>query len=117
LNKAESQVVIDGGGIRYNDGGQVAAINAAVSAKIETPRGGTYDVTLPDGTIVKLNAGTVLTYPTIFAKDKREVTLVGEAYFEVAKRKDHPFVVQTKNQQVQVLGTHFNINAYQTSRR
>lgn len=115
LNKAESQVVIDGGGIRYNDGGQVAAINAAVSAKIETPRGGTYDVTLPDGTIVKLNAGTVLTYPTIFAKDKREVTLVGEAYFEVAKRKDQPFVVQTKNQQVQVLGTHFNINAYQTS--
>jgi len=115
LNKGESQVVIDSSGIRYNDGYQVATINAAVSATIETPRGGTYDVTLPDGTTVKLNAGTVLTYPTVFAKDKREVTLTGEAYFEVAKRKDQPFVVRTKNQQVLVLGTHFNINAYETS--
>lgn len=115
LNKDESQVVIDGTGIRYHDGGRVAAINAAVSAKIETPRGGTYDVTLPDGTTVKLNAGTVLTYPTVFAKDKREVTLTGEAYFEVAKRKDQPFVVHTKNQQILVLGTHFNIYAYETS--
>ncbi len=115
LNKDENQVLVDSNGIRYNDGGQVAAINAAVSAKIETPRGGTYDVTLPDGTTVKLNAGTVLTYPTVFAKDKREVTLIGEAYFEVAKRKDQPFVVHAKNQNIMVLGTHFNVNAYQTS--
>ncbi|CAM3534556.1 FecR family protein [Sphingobacterium prati] len=115
LNKAENQVVIDGSGIRYNDGDEVAEINAAVSAKIETPRGGTYDVTLPDGTMVKLNAGTVLSYPTVFAKDKREVTLIGEAYFEVAKRKEQPFVVHAKNQQILVLGTHFNVNAYRTS--
>lgn len=115
LNKGEKQVVIDGGGIRYEDGHEVAPINAAVSARIETPRGGIYEVTLPDGTLVKLNAGTTLSYPTVFAKDKREVTLLGEAYFEVAKKKDQPFIVHTKNQQVQVLGTHFNINAYQTS--
>jgi len=112
LNKGESQVVIEGGGIRYDDGHEVAPINAAVSAKIETPRGGTYEVTLPDGTLVKLNAGTILSYPTAFAKDKREVSLRGEAYFEVAKRKDQPFIVHTKNQEVEVLGTHFNINAY-----
>ncbi|MDR2271389.1 MAG: FecR domain-containing protein [Sphingobacterium sp.] len=115
LNKGEKQVVIDGGGIRYEDGHEVAPINAAVSARIETPRGGIYEVTLPDGTLVKLNAGTTLSYPTVFAKDKREVMLRGEAYFEVAKKKDQPFIVHTKNQQVQVLGTHFNINAYQTS--
>lgn len=115
LNKGEKQVVIDGGGIRYEDGHEVAPINAAVSARIETPRGGIYEVTLPDGTLVKLNAGTTLSYPTVFAKGKREVTLRGEAYFEVAKKKDQPFIVHTKNQQVQVLGTHFNINAYQTS--
>ncbi|WP_411971913.1 FecR family protein [Sphingobacterium sp. Lzh-3] len=115
LNKGEKQVVIDGGGIRYEDGHEVAPVNAAVSARIETPRGGIYEVTLPDGTLVKLNAGTTLSYPTVFAKDKREVTLRGEAYFEVAKKKDQPFIVHTKNQQVQVLGTHFNINAYQTS--
>ncbi|WP_313263821.1 FecR domain-containing protein [Sphingobacterium sp.] len=112
LNKREKQVHINGSGIRYDDGHEVASIDAAVSAKIETPRGGTYEVTLPDGTMVKLNAGTTLSYPTVFAKDKREVSLRGEAYFEVAKRKDQPFIVRTKNQEVQVLGTHFNINAY-----
>ena len=112
LNKGEKQVHINGSGIRYDDGHEVASIDAAVSAKIETPRGGTYEVTLPDGTMVKLNAGTTLSYPTVFAKDKREVSLRGEAYFEVAKRKDQPFIVRTKNQEVQVLGTHFNINAY-----
>lgn len=115
LNKDEKQVVINGGNIRYDDGHEVASIDAAVSAKIETPRGGTYDVTLPDGTRVKLNAGTILSYPTEFAKDKREVSLQGEAFFEVAKRKDQPFIVHTKNQQVQVFGTQFNINAYPTS--
>lgn len=115
LNKREKQVHINGSGIRYDDGHEVASIDAAVSAKIETPRGGTYEVTLPDGTMVKLNAGTTLSYPTVFAKDKREVSLRGEAYFEVAKRKDQPFIVRTKNQEVQVLGTHFNINAYPTS--
>ena len=115
LNRGEKQVVIDGGGIRYNDGHEVASIDAAVSARIETPRGGTYEVTLPDGTQVKLNAGTTLAYPTVFAKDRREVSLQGEAYFEVAKREDQPFIVHTKNQQVQVLGTHFNINAYPTA--
>jgi ferric-dicitrate binding protein FerR (iron transport regulator) len=115
LNKREKQVLINGSGIRYNDGHEVASIDAAVSAKIETPRGGTYEVTLPDGTMVKLNAGTTLSYPIVFAKDKREVSLRGEAYFEVAKRKDQPFIVRTKNQEVQVLGTHFNINAYLTS--
>lgn len=115
LNKGEKQVLINGSGIRYDDGHEVASIDAAVSAKIETPRGGTYDVTLPDGTMVKLNAGTTLSYPTVFNKDKREVSLRGEAYFEVAKRKDQPFIVRTKNQEVQVLGTHFNINAYPTA--
>ncbi|WP_286858346.1 MULTISPECIES: FecR family protein [Sphingobacterium] len=115
LNGGEKQVVIDGNGIRYDDGHEVASINAAVSARIETPRGGTYEVTLPDGTLVKLNAGTILSYPTVFAKDRREVSLRGEAYFEVKKRKDQPFIVHTQNQQVQVLGTHFNINAYQTA--
>ena len=115
LNKGEKQVLINGSGIRYDDGHEVASIDAAVSAKIETPRGGTYEVTLPDGTLVKLNAGTTLSYPTVFNKDKREVSLRGEAYFEVAKRKDQPFIVRTKNQEVQVLGTHFNINAYPTA--
>lgn len=87
---------------------------------IETPRGGQYQVNLPDGTKVWLNAGSSLRYPAQFAIAKREVELKGEAYFEVAKRtikgneqgKRLPFVVKTSAQEVEVLGTHFNINSY-----
>ncbi|HVW98723.1 MAG TPA: FecR domain-containing protein [Mucilaginibacter sp.] len=80
---------------------------------IETPTGGQYQVKLPDGTSVWLNAASSLKYPASFAaKSERSVQLSGEAYFEVAKDKAHPFIVKTASQEVQVLGTHFNINAY-----
>lgn len=79
---------------------------------ISTPRGGQYQVSLPDGTKVWLNAATSLKYPYSFKKDERVVELNGEAYFEVAKDKRRPFRVITSNQVVEVLGTHFNINAY-----
>lgn len=78
---------------------------------LSTPRGGQYQIVLPDGTKVWLNAASVLTYPAIFAGKERRVDLKGEAYFEVAKQ-NIPFVVKTLRQKVQVLGTHFNINAY-----
>jgi transmembrane sensor len=84
---------------------------------IETPKGGQYQINLPDGTKVWLNAGSSLRYLAQFAAAKREVELTGEAYFEVAKRtingKRLPFVVKTSTQEVEVLGTHFNINSYQ----
>lgn len=80
---------------------------------IETPNGGHYQVRLPDGTIVWLNAASVLKYPVSFANNKeRRVELQGEAYFEVAKDPKKPFLVSSKGQQVEVLGTHFNINSY-----
>ncbi|UKJ06764.1 FecR family protein [Solitalea lacus] len=80
---------------------------------LSTARGETYSVRLPDGTNVTLNAASSLKYPVSFASLKtRKVELTGEAYFEVAKDKKHPFVVTTNNQEVEVLGTHFNINAY-----
>ena len=112
LNEHESQVHMDKKGIHYDDGSAVAETQSAQFATIETPRGGVYDVILPDGTRVKLNAATTLRYPTVFAADKREVRVDGEAYFEVAKRKNQPFIVETANQQVSVLGTHFNVNTY-----
>lgn len=89
-----------------------------------TPKGGTYQVTLPDGTKVWLNADSKLSFPSQFIGDKREISLSGEAYFEVAKGNKLkvlggkkvleriPFVVKTQKQEVEVLGTHFNINAY-----
>ncbi|RNL55766.1 FecR family protein [Pedobacter jejuensis] len=79
---------------------------------IETPFGGQYQINLPDGTKVWLNSGTKLTFPDRFADAKRKVELSGEAYFEVAKDKTHPFLVSSNAQQVEVLGTHFNVNSY-----
>ncbi|WP_257668401.1 FecR family protein [Parapedobacter tibetensis] len=79
--------------------------------EIVTPRGGTYQVVLADGTRVWLNADSRLKFPQRFGQ-KREVTLVGEAYFEVTKSQNRPFVVKTVGQEIVVLGTSFNVAAY-----
>lgn len=81
---------------------------------IETPKGGRYQIRLPDGTNVWLNAASKLTYPSSFSGlQTRNVELNGEAYFEVAKDKEHPFIVKTVKQEVVVLGTHFNLSSYE----
>lgn len=79
---------------------------------ISTPRGGEYQLVLPDGTRVWLNAASTLRYPAQFAGAERRVELEGEAYFEVSRREDLPFIVNTAMQEVEVLGTHFNVRAY-----
>ncbi len=80
---------------------------------IETPKGGMWQVLLPDGSSVWLNAVSSLKYPLSFSKGKKRIVeLKGEAYFEVAKDKLHPFVVKTSRQEVEVLGTSFNVNSY-----
>ena len=79
---------------------------------IETPKGGKLQIVLPDGSKVWLNAASSLRFPTVFNGSKRQVELKGEAYFEVSHDKSKIFEVNTRNQVVQVLGTHFNINAY-----
>lgn len=75
------------------------------------PRGGQYQLTLPDGSKVWLNAASSIRYPVAFGNERR-VELTGEAYFEVAKDAHKPFHVVTPTQDVEVLGTHFNVNAY-----
>lgn len=81
--------------------------------QIITPNGGQYHLSLPDGSRVWLNAATSIRFPVSFSGNmERMVELSGEAYFEVKKDKSHPFRVRTKNQQVEVLGTHFNVNGY-----
>lgn len=79
---------------------------------ISTPRGGQYEVVLPDGTKVWLNAASSIRFPTSFTGKEREVQVTGEAYFEVAKNVDQPFRVFVKGMTVNVLGTQFNIMAY-----
>jgi len=80
---------------------------------ITIPKGGQYHLSLPDGTQVYLNSESSLTYPIEFLTDKRSVALKGEAYFEVAKNAKLPFVVDVNGKQkVEVLGTHFNVEAY-----
>ena len=83
------------------------------SNTLSTAYGQTYQVRLPDGSIVYLNAASSLTYTTSLIKEgKRIVELFGEGYFEVSKDKQHPFIVKTNKQEVEVLGTHFNISSY-----
>lgn len=82
--------------------------------KVEAPSGSRTKMTLPDGTVVWLNAGSTLTYSQEFGVTGRAVSLNGEGYFEVAKKEDLPFKVSTDNVQVRVLGTKFNIRDYPT---
>lgn len=123
-NLAEQQGVNiikqDDGQLAYVDHGTMG--NAIAMNTLETPRGGQYQVQLPDGTKVWLNSASNIKYPSRFSGDKRMVELSGEAYFEVASflknGKKMPFIVTTnalgngKGQQIEVLGTHFNIKAY-----
>jgi transmembrane sensor len=79
---------------------------------IQTPRGGQYQVMLPDGSKVWLNAASTLRYPLYFSGKERRVELEGEGYFEIAHNKEIPFRVVNSTQEIEVLGTRFNVNAY-----
>lgn len=86
---------------------------ARLKNTIHIPYGKSFKLTLNDGTQVHLNSGSTLTYPQFFSDNsKREVFLVGEAYFAVAKDSKRPFIVKSKNIDIAVLGTQFNVSAY-----
>jgi len=88
----------------------------AVFNQIVVPYGRKHSVTLCDGTVVMLNSGSDLVFPPKFSDNKREVFLKGEGYFEVAKDPGRPFIVYTELMNVKVLGTHFNISAYENEK-
>ncbi|MNK00557.1 fec operon regulator FecR [compost metagenome] len=105
------------GDLVYRLPDQAVELGPAKYNTISTPRGGRFKIILPDSTAVWLNASSSLTYPISFAKaDVRKVKLQGEAYFEVTKYADKgakiPFMVTTDRQEIEVLGTKFNVNAY-----
>jgi ferric-dicitrate binding protein FerR (iron transport regulator) len=84
---------------------------------LTTPNGGEYKVTLADGSMVWLNAGSSLKYPTVFNGTDRVVEITGEGYFEVAEDKTRPFHVMAYGTEVKVLGTHFNVKAYEADKK
>ncbi|WP_440133938.1 FecR family protein [Chitinophaga sancti] len=114
LNSQQAGIVIKGKQVLYSDGHEVTAAdmgNHLQYMQLITPKGGQYQITLPDGSRVWLNSASKLTYPDRFEGDNRQVQLEGEAYFEVSK-DSHPFIVKSGGQEVRVLGTAFNIMAY-----
>ncbi len=98
--------------ISYAGSKQNDAVNSLVYNTASTPRGGQYQFILSDGTKVWLNSSSSIKYPVEFIGNERRVELTGEAYFEVAHNAAKPFRVISNGQTVEVLGTHFNINAY-----
>lgn len=106
-----TKVVMLQGGLTYDPTG--AADGRVVYNTMTTPKGRQFQVTLPDGTRVWLNAASSITYPTAFRGKERPVTVTGEVYFEVAKNAGMPFLVNVAGKEaIAVLGTSFNVNAY-----
>jgi ferric-dicitrate binding protein FerR (iron transport regulator) len=116
LDEAESAIVIDQRKIAYADGSPLVDVkktqNQSTWMTLSTPVGSTYHVILSDGTKVWLNASSRLRYPDHFEGNQRLVELSGEAYFEVHKDQHKPFKVRSSRQEIQVLGTQFNVAAY-----
>jgi len=114
------EVVKEDGTVISNDAQGVVSIEKKEDEKVKpvedhtiyVPRGGEYTLVLADGSKVYLNSETRLTFPSYFDNNQRKVTLTGEAYFEI-KKDNTPFIVQTNDMQIKVLGTSFNVNAYQ----
>ena len=110
-----SVVVSETGRISYQSAegkGGITKDTARVMNRLVIPRGGEFNLTLSDGTHVWLNAETELRYPVQFNGKERVVYLKGEAYFEVSKNKEKPFLVQVDDMSVKVYGTEFNVNTY-----
>jgi len=137
LSEAQTGIIV-GNGITYLDGSSVLGENVSTGERgklhkltpsqthtLTTPKGGMYQITLPDGSRIWLNAGSTLTYPSQFDSNERVVELEGEAYFDISEQwsvaggkslralgEKIPFLVKTSTQTVEVLGTEFNISAY-----
>lgn len=131
LSDAKAGVVIGDDKLTYDDGSAIrhpelvsgSRTGEASMLTASTPRGGTYQVVLPDGTHVWLNADSKISFPSQFNGKERRILMEGEAYFEVSKvysssrasaatRDLVPFIVETNRQTIEVLGTHFNVSAY-----
>ncbi|GGC40231.1 hypothetical protein GCM10011386_35360 [Parapedobacter defluvii] len=117
LSKSQNGIIV-GDEVTYYDGSPIIKTNKTLALQrdvlnsIRTPKGGTYQLTLPDGSNVWLNAASTLRYPSNFSGDERVVEISGEAYFSIVKDEQKPFKVISKGQEIKVLGTEFNLSSY-----
>jgi len=109
-SQGNTKILKTNGKLAYSAGNN--ALAASVYNTVTTPRGGHYEIVLPDGSQVWLNAASSIRFPTAFTGKERNVEITGEVYFEVAKNKTLPFVVKVNSAEVKVFGTHFNVMAY-----
>ncbi|RFM29303.1 FecR domain-containing protein [Chitinophaga silvisoli] len=117
LDSAGNQVISQGATTVLQKNGQLqydskASSEATVYNTLTVPRGGQFNIILPDGSHVWLNAASSLRYPTSFNGKDRRVDITGQGYFEVAPNAKQPFIVQVNNMEIQVLGTAFDVMAY-----
>jgi len=108
------QLQISDGQLHYKQNSELAEL-ATLKNTLTVPASGFYRMVLPDGTKVWVNSASELSYPLAFGKSIRQVELRGEAYFEVAHEKNRPFIVRTAHGDIKVLGTAFNLTAYNSS--
>lgn len=118
LEKHNEEAVDVQTGVSVNRKGNTLSYsnNATVTPTINTlytNKGGTYQLILPDGTKAWLNATSSIRFPTAFTGNTREVTIQGEVYFEIAQQPNQPFIVKVNTMKIEVLGTHFNVMAYE----
>lgn len=110
FNQAGSNIVAEGGGLRYEELNNVTGKTTYNS--ITSGRGQEFKFVLPDGTMARLNASSSVVFPTSFSRNERRIEVTGEVYLDVVPDSKRPFMVSVEKQTVQVLGTSFNINAY-----
>jgi ferric-dicitrate binding protein FerR (iron transport regulator) len=111
-----SQVMLKSGQLAYD--ASSSSTSELTYNVLNTPRGRQFQIVLPDGTKVWLNSASSLKYPTTFSTKDRKVELKGEAYFEVSKAVDKPFIlILANNAEIKVLGTSFNVNAYENENK
>ena len=116
LKEKETTITYDSVAIKANEE-NISKKELAVYNQLVIPRGKRSVLTFSDGSKVWVNAGTRVIYPTEFEKDKREIYVDGEIYIEVARDEERPFYVRTKDMNVRVLGTKFNVRSYTTEDR
>jgi ferric-dicitrate binding protein FerR (iron transport regulator) len=109
-------IFISGFALHYSIGLFADTEEGTAMQTIHVPVGQNAQLTLADGSLVWLNAGSTLNFPTRFAKGKRKVSLNGEGFFEVKANKDQPFIVSTSHYDIKALGTSFNVSAYKQSK-